>query len=154
MQPLLRQPAARLLRPSIPRALPHPSTRAFSTHSILHQPQPSQATKHQPQTQEKGDPRARAEELLASVPELKLGNVRLSSAGAVVLASTALAAGLSQGLYVVTDETVLAGGSVLFFLLIAKLFGKPYAQWAQQKAEVPLLSPCLSPLLLKEDRNR
>lgn len=147
MHPLLRQPAARLLRPSIPRALPHPSTRAVSTHTIPHQPQPSQATKHQPQTQaqEKGDPRARAEELLASVPELKLGNVRLSSAGAVVLASTALAAGLSQGLYVVTDETVLAGGSVLFFLLIAKLFGKPYAQWAQQKAEVPLLSPCLSP---------
>ncbi|KAF8514629.1 hypothetical protein BU17DRAFT_68291 [Hysterangium stoloniferum] len=72
-------------------------------------------------------PSERASEILEKVPS---SPGLITKTGTVVIGTGILATAISQELYVMNEETVLAVGTFIIFAFIAKSIGAPYKEWA------------------------
>jgi len=77
---------------------------------------------------ERPPPAERASELIAKMPSSP--NV-VTKTGAVVLSTGLLATAISQELYVVNEETVVAAGFFILVAYLSKLMKEPYTSWAE-----------------------
>ncbi|KAJ6624843.1 ATP synthase [Mycena sp. CBHHK59/15] len=72
-------------------------------------------------------PSERASEIINKLPSSP--NL-ITKAGTAVLGTGVVAAAISSELYVITDETVLLVGSMIFLTLVARAIREPYSNWA------------------------
>ncbi|KAI0047145.1 hypothetical protein FA95DRAFT_1606325 [Auriscalpium vulgare] len=73
-------------------------------------------------------PSERASELIEKLPS---SPSLITKTGTAILGSGLIAAAISQELYVVNEETVVAVGYLLLFAYIAKIIRTPYKDWAE-----------------------
>ncbi|TIB75878.1 hypothetical protein E3Q22_01601 [Wallemia mellicola] len=93
--------------------------------------QPLKAAISARQYSQKPAPAEKASSLIDSLP----GNSVVSKTGSVVLGTGLTAAAISQELYVVNEESILAIGSLILFAYIAKIAREPYNSWASSQIE-------------------
>ncbi|TIC12386.1 hypothetical protein E3Q14_01808 [Wallemia mellicola] len=93
--------------------------------------QPLKAAISARQYSQKPAPAEKAFSLIDSLP----GNSVVSKTGSVVLGTGLTAAAISQELYVVNEESILAIGSLILFAYIAKIAREPYNSWASSQIE-------------------
>ncbi|KAJ7493337.1 ATP4, subunit B of the stator stalk of mitochondrial F1F0 ATP synthase [Mycena galericulata] len=72
-------------------------------------------------------PSERASEIINKLPSSP--NL-ITKAGTAVLGTGVVAAAISSELYVISDETVLLVGSIVFLTLVARAIRQPYSDWA------------------------
>ncbi|KAJ6561148.1 ATP4, subunit B of the stator stalk of mitochondrial F1F0 ATP synthase [Mycena vulgaris] len=72
-------------------------------------------------------PSERASEIINKLPSSP--NL-ITKAGTAVLGTGVVAAAISSELYVISDETVLLVGSMIFLTLVARAIREPYSNWA------------------------
>ncbi|KAJ7777336.1 ATP4, subunit B of the stator stalk of mitochondrial F1F0 ATP synthase [Mycena metata] len=72
-------------------------------------------------------PSERASEIINKLPSSP--NL-ITKAGTAVLGTGVVAAAISSELYVISDETVLLVGSMIFLTLVARAIRQPYSDWA------------------------
>jgi len=89
------------------------ATRALSTSPLRAQQQP---------------PSERASEILEKVPS---SPGIITKTGTVILGTGAIAAAISQELYVMNEETVVAVGFLIILAYITKVIRAPYKEWAE-----------------------
>ncbi|PWN26768.1 putative H+-transporting two-sector ATPase chain b precursor, mitochondrial [Jaminaea rosea] len=103
------------LRSAVARpATAAPASAAFST------------TSRTLQAAQKPEPSERAASIIDSLP----GNSLISKAGIVTLGTGLSAVAISKELYVANEETVIAGGFLIFAVLVGRMIAKPYGEWA------------------------
>jgi len=73
-------------------------------------------------------PSERASELIEKLPSSP--NL-ITKTGTALLGAGAIAAAISQELYVVNEETIVLVASAIVFTYIAKVMREPYSQWAE-----------------------
>ncbi|KAJ7623596.1 ATP synthase [Roridomyces roridus] len=72
-------------------------------------------------------PSERASEIINKLPSSP--NL-ITKAGTAILGTGVVAAAISSELYVISDETVLLAGSLIFLTLVARAIRQPYSDWA------------------------
>ncbi|EJD48174.1 hypothetical protein AURDEDRAFT_113039 [Auricularia subglabra TFB-10046 SS5] len=77
---------------------------------------------------EKPSPAERASQIIEATPSS--GNL-ITKTGTILLGTGLTAAAISQEIYVVNEETVVAVGFLIIVGLIAKLMHTPYNEWAE-----------------------
>ncbi|KZT07177.1 uncharacterized protein LAESUDRAFT_698967 [Laetiporus sulphureus 93-53] len=73
-------------------------------------------------------PAERAAQLIDKMPS---SPGLITKTGSVVLGTGLLAAAISQELYVVDEESIIAGGFLIVVALLAKILREPYRDWAE-----------------------
>ncbi|KZT20977.1 hypothetical protein NEOLEDRAFT_1182055 [Neolentinus lepideus HHB14362 ss-1] len=73
-------------------------------------------------------PAEKASEIINNLPSSP--NL-ITKTGTILLGTGALATAISQELYVLNEETVIAAGALIMFTAIAKSIGGPYREWAE-----------------------
>ncbi|KZV82150.1 ATP4, subunit B of the stator stalk of mitochondrial F1F0 ATP synthase [Exidia glandulosa HHB12029] len=97
---------------------PRAATAAFSTSSRAAADKPS--------------PAERASQIIESAPS---SGSLVTKTGSIVLGTGLVAAAISQEIYVVNGETVIAAGFFIIVALVAKLMRTPYVEWANGHIE-------------------
>ncbi|EJU03782.1 ATP synthase [Dacryopinax primogenitus] len=87
---------------------------------------------------EKQPPAERASAIIDALP----GNSLITKTGSVVLGTGLAAAAISQELYVVNEETVVAVGFLILLTALGRGMSGPYGEWA--KAEVAKIAGILN----------
>ncbi|KIJ65432.1 hypothetical protein HYDPIDRAFT_152238 [Hydnomerulius pinastri MD-312] len=99
-----------------PRAVPT-AVRAINVRSMSSNPPP---------------PAERASEIINNLPS---SPSLVTKTGTAILGTGLLATAISQELYVVNEETVVAAGTFILLAYIAKLIREPYRDWANANIE-------------------
>ncbi|KAF8997856.1 hypothetical protein BDQ17DRAFT_835656 [Cyathus striatus] len=73
-------------------------------------------------------PEEKAAELVNKLPS---SPGLITKTGTALLGTGAVAAAISQELYVVNEETILLVGSIILFTYLGKILREPYSQWAE-----------------------
>ncbi|KAH7890957.1 ATP4, subunit B of the stator stalk of mitochondrial F1F0 ATP synthase [Phlebopus sp. FC_14] len=99
-----------------PRAVPN-AVRAINARSMSSAPPP---------------PAERASEIINNLPS---SPSLITKTGSAVLGTGLLATAISQELYVVNEETVIAVGTFILLTYLAKMIREPYRDWANANIE-------------------